>query len=268
MGFINRLKNAWNIFKLSFSLLKRDKSLSVIPIMVFLSMIFVSFWLIIVFILHKFNIDTSTYFQTPGSRLILFFIILFFMLSYYVWTIFLFSVQSWMVYEVLQGKNTNFKSGFKRALQNLDDILLFALVTLSIGAIGSMLRSRGILEKLFGSFIGLVAGIAGKLVLPAMIITERSFKESVLQLKESIKVVTEILTYEIGISPLMNLVFYISLIIAFLSGLSFGFVIGILVLIVLTLLTTSLSVYINITYYTILYLTLIEKKKIRGLKIL
>src|SRR3989344_3514670 len=89
-----------------------------------------------------------------------------------------------------------------------------------------------------------------------------------LDLKESIKVVPEILTYEIGISPLMNLVFYISLIIAFLSGLSFGFVIGILVLIVLTLLTTSLSVYINITYYTILYLTLIEKKKIRGLKIL
>jgi len=46
MGFFDRLKNVWKIFKLSFVLLKKDKSLIFIPAIMLLSLpiLFFIFW--------------------------------------------------------------------------------------------------------------------------------------------------------------------------------------------------------------------------------
>ena len=190
-----------------------------------------------------------------------------FLFLIYIWTTFLGSAQSWMVHEVAQGKDTTFASGIKRALKEIPDILLFALATLIISIIVGSLRKRGTLGNLAGNFISLVTGIAGKLVLPAMIITERNFIDSIKQLGQAIKAIPEIAVFEIGIRPLTSLLMFISIGLAFLFGISLSPIIGVILFLILFIVIIIFSILINQIYYTLLYLTLIEKKKIPGLKL-
>ena len=253
MGFFDRLKNAWKIFKLSFSLLKKDKSLIAIPIFMLLSF-FVLFGIFgYLFFIYKLE---SNY-----VVLILFLFIMYFVM------VFLAAAQSWMVYEVFKGKNTTVGSGFKRAIQNFGDILAFVVTIVLIRIFSSWLHGKGKVGEMAGGFINYLAGLAGKLVLPAMIITERNFKESIMQLKDSIKAIPEIATYEIGIRPLTTLAFFIVILTSILFGFTFGFIVGLILFVIFIGLMILLSVYVNETYYTLLYLTLIEKKKIKGLNL-
>jgi len=265
MGFFDRLENAWSIFKLSFSLLKKDKSLIAIPILMLLVFIIIPIILILVPILIDLILNNGdlNFSKTISPDNYLFLIVFMFLL--YFFTTFFASAQAWMIYEVLLGKDTTISSGFKRAFANFKDILFFVFVSLLINLIASKLREKGTLGEMAGNTIGYISGLAGKLVLPAMIITDRSFKEAVQQLKGSLKVIPEIATYEIGIRPLTTIVFIIFLIISLLFGISFGFFAGLIIFLILISLLIIFSVYINQTYYTILYITLIEKKKIKGL---
>ena len=257
MEFFERLKNSWKIFKLSFSLLSKDKSLMIIPVLMLISF----FILILLFILSPFfaiNLINSNY------NYIVFILLA---VLFYFWIIFLEAAQTWMVYEVLQGKDTTLKSGLKRAINNIGDLIAFVSVMLLIRIFSSWLRNKGRIGEYAGNFIDYISGIAGKLVLPAMIVTEKNFKEAAEQLKHSIKAIPEIATYEIGIRPLTTLAFFAGLFLSFLLGISLGFFVGIIVFFIAMLFTILLSVYINNSYYTILYLTLIEKKKVKGLNL-
>ena len=253
MGFFDRLKNSWKIFKLSFSLLKKDKSLIAIPVLMLLSFLFLFGTFGTLFFVYK--LESNYIFN-----------IIFLFIMYFV-MVFLAAAQSWMIYEVFKGKNTTIGSGFNRALKNFGDIFAFVITIILIRIFSSWLRGKGRAGEFAGGFINYLTRLAGKLVLPAMIITERNFKESVSQLKDSIKAIPEIATYEIGIRSLTGLVFFISIIISFLFGSAFGFIIGLVLFIILICLMILLSVYVNVTYYTLLYLTLIEKKKIKELKL-
>ena len=251
MSFTGRLANAWYIFKTSLSFIKKDKSLIIVPVLLVLSL-----FLFIIVILVMYARQTSS--------ILIFFI---FMLIIYLWGIFLGAAQSWMVHEVAQGKDTTFLSGIKRAIKNIPDILLFAIVTLIISMIVGSLKKRGTLGHLAGNFISLITGIAGKLVLPAMIVTERNFIDSVKQLGQAIKAIPEIAVFEIGIKPLTMLSLIISIGIAFLFGIAFSPLIGIILFAILLLAIIIFGILIEQIYYTLLYLTLIEKKKIPGLKL-
>src|SRR3989344_6613366 len=202
MGFFDRLANAWNIFVTSLLFILKDKSLLIIPFLLIFSVVF--FCILFVWLIY--------------SPSILSFVLLFnaiiFIFIMYLWTTFLSAAQSWMVHEVAQDKDATLISGFKRSIKNIFDIILFAIVKLLIGlVVGSLRRKYGRVGHTAGGFIELITGIAGKLVIPAMIITERSFIESVKQLGQAIKVIPEIATFEIGIRPLTGL----------LTGISLGF---------------------------------------------
>lgn len=259
MGFIDRLKNSWDIFKFSFGLIKKDKSLVAIPILMFVSVIV----LVIIFILAFFAGSAGESISNAG---IYFWMILFLFFNYFL-TTFYASAQSWMVHEVVQGKDTTVGSGFKRAFNNFFDILAFVIVSIIIKILASGLKKRGIAGKLTGGFIETISGIVGKLVIPSMIITERHFGQAVMQLKDSYKAIPEIAAFEIGIRPLRSLVTIVGLFLAFIMLFSFGIFVGIIFFVLWIIVVMLLSAYINTTYYTLVYLTLIEKKKIKGLKL-
>ena len=259
MGFIERLKNSWDIFKFSFGLIKKDKSLIAIPVLMFASMIA----LIIIFIFAFF---AGSAVEIANNAGIYFWAIIFLFFSYFI-TTFYASAQSWMVHEVVQGKDTTIASGFKRAFNNFFDILAFVFVLIIIKILASGLKKRGIAGKLAGGFIETIAGIVGKLVIPSMIITERHFGQAVMQLKDSYKAIPEIATFEIGIRPLISLTTIIGLFSAFVVFLFLGIFAGIIFFGLWIIVIMLFSAYINTTYYTLVYLTLIEKKKIKGLKL-
>ncbi len=257
MGLGKRLANAWSIFKQSFALLKKDKSLAIIPLVQLLSglvLLAILFW-------AYFSFDINALSSVHQS-----FLIVLFLFIVYLWTTLLSSIQVWMVHEVAQGKDATVASGLRRAAANAVDIVLFAVASVVIVLVASRLRRRGFAGRAAASGIEFVTGVAKQLVLPAMIVTERSFFQAVKQLKESIKVIPEALAYDIGMGPLVLIatfaVVFLDQFVLFIFGTA-AFVAVLVVWIVFLLVLTS---YTTTTYYTLLYLVLIEKKKIGGLE--
>jgi len=256
MGFIDRLSNAWEIFKTSFEFIGRDKSLLIMPIVMFFGGIVYCASILLLFPLQ--NIINEKYWIA-----ILFAVIL----VAEIVGVFLASIHSWMVHEVAQGKDATVFSGFKRAMHNFLDILAYAIVFLIISIFLGALRRRGPVGAIAAGFFGLMAGIVGKLVLPAMIVTERNFGEAIKQLKHSTKAIPEIAAFEVGIRPLAGLVSVLSFLIALFLGSAINIFVGVGFFFVCIILIILVTLFINNTYYTLLYLSLIEKKHIKGLKL-
>ena len=255
MAFFNKLANAWYIFATSLSFIGRDKSLLAVPIL----LIFSTLAFCLLFFLALF---------APKSLSIAFYAnLIIFVFAMYLWSTFLGAAQSWMVHEVAQGKDAKLLSGLKRAMKNILDIFAFAFIMLLINILLGSLRKRGTLGEMAAGFMSLITGIAGKLVLPAMIVTERNFLQSVKQLGESIRTIPEIATFEVGIRPLTSLAVFVSIGISILFGLGLGLLTGIILFVILLLAIIVFSILINQIYYTLLYLALIENKKVPGLKL-
>jgi hypothetical protein len=268
MGFFDRLKNAWSIFILSWKYAGKDKSLLAIPI-----------WLValnIVFVLALIGVLLGAGLFVPdraiGLSMYLIFALYLFC-SLFV-NVFLGAAQCWMVYEVTLGKDTTVWSGLKRAWKNLADIIWFSIVMFILKILTSKRGGRGIgsvLTTIFGGLIETLVRLAGKLVLPAMIVTERTFKEAVLDLQRSSKVWPEMLAFEAGAGPLFSFVgFFGFLIILFVFFLLYATGISLMLSIfiavgLLVMQTALLSIarnFVDSTFHTLLYLALVEKKKI------
>ena len=277
MSFVDRLRNAWNIFKLALSLLKKDRSLIIVPITIVFLPIIILVLCLLIFIKSLIIIFGSSWKETILPYLsavsfagaILFVLFIIFLIT------FLESVQVWMVYEVLKKGKTSISSGFGRAFKNFGDITAFTFTTISFTAFSFFLRSEGgKVGQTTANVMDYLTSLAGKLVLPAMIITERNFKEAIKQLKESTIALPEIAAYEIGIRPL---IFFLLILGGFISITIFifmtwvfnfwggGFFFAFPFLIFWILMVILLSIYVNETYYTILYIKLIEKQKIEKL---
>jgi hypothetical protein len=256
MGVFDRLKNSWKLFSYSFKLLGKDKSLIALPVIMFFS----SAALLVVLGLLYFG----AIFVLDKIYLYIFGLLL--LLIFYFWSTFLASAQSWMVYEVTKGKDTTVGSGFGRAGKNFFDILWFSLAVLAIAVISRALKDKGKIGQISAGFLDVVSGIVGRLVLPAMIITEQSFGQAVMSLGKSLKSWPEVVTYEVGIRPLKAFFVYVGVIASILL-MFVNFIIGVIFLVIYIVLFVMVTKYVEITYYTLLYIVVIEKKKIPGLDI-
>ena len=172
-----------------------------------------------------------------------------------------------MVHEVASGKNTTVGFGFKRALHNLPDIAGFAAASAGLMLLSMFFRRKGRLGKLGAGILDTFSGIIGRLVLPAMIVTERSFGQAVVQLKDSIRALPEIVTYEIGIRPLKAAAFFFSIIVSVFAIFIFNVFFGVILFMLFFVGIALLSIYVNITYYTLLYISLIERRKVAELDV-
>ncbi len=254
MGFVDRLHNAWKIFKTSFEFVGRDKSLLIIPIVMVLSYFVLVIPFIIIFI------GSALIFRYAFAGVLLCLLLANF------WNTFLMSAQSWMVHEVAQGKDTTVMSGIRRALHNLADIFVYSVVFMLVSVLLGMMRDKGgPIGRIIADLLGVFAGIIGKLILPAMIVTERSFGESVQQLKHAKRAIPEIATFEIGIRPITSLITFFTLIFAVILFLLFGLVPAVIFFVLYLIVLSMLTLFINNTYYTLLYLSLIERKHVKGL---
>ena len=187
MGVFDRLKNSWNIFSYSFKLMGKDKSLIAIPIIMFFSSA--------VLLVLSGLIYFGAFLVLSQNYLVAVYIFL--LLVFYFWTTFLASAQSWMVYEVTKGKDTTVSSGFGRALKNTLDILWFSIAVLLISLASRLLKQKGKLGEIGAGFLDVVSGIVGRLILPAMIITDMSFWKSAKSLGQSLKSWPEVVTYKL-----------------------------------------------------------------------
>ncbi len=266
MNIGERFANAWNIFKTSFAFIGRDKSLLIVPVVMLLSVV-VGIVIILGSLIAFQNKEALEFVTTPfGGIIILFF--------FYCWITFLGAAQSWMVYEVAQGKDTTFFSGVKRAVANILDIIFFSVAMVVIRMITAALRGRGRsrsptgiprpgIGDLAGSIIDKVAGVAGKLILPAMIVTDKSFGEAVRDINSALKALPEVVIFEVGIGPLTTVALMIGIGIAWVLTKIGAIYVAIGLGLVWIVLIIMFSILINQVYYTLLYLKLVERKKIQ-----
>ena len=255
MGFFDRISNSWNIFKISFDFLKRDKSLMIVPVIGAL---------VIIAVLILFFFFALPFVQYGGGWL---FVILFLLIVNII-AVFFAAIQSWMVYEVAVGKDATLSSGAKRAFNNLFDIVLFVIASLVVGSVLRAVREKGgVFGEIASGVVGVFVGIAQKLIVPAMIIGERNFWESVKYLGKAVKALPEIAVYEIGMGPLFFAAFLLNIAIAFLVAMIFGFLTGVIMFVVILVLMIYLYSLIDQIYYTLLYIAVLEKKKVKGLKL-
>lgn len=276
MAIFDRLGNAWQLFKLSLDFVRRDKSLLAVPILLPIVnlILFATFAVVIVLGLLAGVVTSERYLVLAIIGVVYLFISLFI-------NTFLGAAHSWMVFEVAKGKDATLGSGMRRAGHEWFDIAKFAAVMTLIKIIASLIRG----QRKQGFDIGYqarnaaasalegITGIIGKLVLPAMIITDKTFGESVKELRQSLKTWPEILAFELGIGPIVGIVFLLALVailvVSFaLSGISFlgAIIFGVLAFVLLIIALNVLSTLVNMTYYTLLYLALVEKKRIKDAK--
>ena len=85
-----------------------------------------------------------------------------------------------------------------------------------------------------------------------MIVTEKSFMESVRDLKKVSQAWAEIAAYEVGTGPLWVLFFIIFVGFIILIGSAVPFAFGIFLILVGFMLFIALATYVNTTYYTLL----------------
>src|SRR3989344_5456079 len=254
MSFVDRLSNSWNIFKTSVDFLKRDKSLMLVPV--------VGAGFILAF-LALFFFFALPFMQYGGWWLMILFLFIINIIA-----VFFASVQVWMVYEVALGKDATLSSGFKRAFGDLWDIFFFVVASLIIGSVLRAIRQRGgIAGEITSGVVGVFVGIAQKLVIPAMIISERNFWDSVKGLGKALKAAPEIAVYEIGVGPLLIIAALLWAGFSFLVMLVLGLIPAVVVFFIGIVLLIYVYDLIDKIYYTLLYLTLIEKKKVKGLKL-
>lgn len=159
----------------------------------------------------------------------------------------------------------------KRATINIADIIIYSFVYLLISILLSKLRERsthGIpCTSTAASILDIIAGIAGKLVIPGMIITDKHFFQAVKDLGKALKNIPEIAAYEIGIGPLTTLATFLSVGISILLAMTLGIYAGLFLFALLFITILVLTKLVDQIYYTLLYITLIEKRKIKGLKL-
>jgi len=256
MRYIKRLKNAWEIFKTSLEFVLRDKSLLAVPALMVVS----GFALCVIFLLML-----PWMLISPGRFPLI--ILGFVILTQFIMN-FLGAMQCWMVHEVARGKDTTIASGFLRSLKETPDIIVYSIVFLVLSCIPRKKNGGmgALVYNIFAEILSVFITIAGKLILPAMVITERTFWQSAKQLKQAMKAWPEILIFEVGVRPLMGMLFGIGFIIT-LFTFFISPIIAIVFFVFLILVEILLSVFINNTYYTLLYISLIEKKKVKGLKL-
>lgn len=263
MGFVKRFVNSWRIFKASFEFMGRDKSLFLVPLLMIIGLVvfIAAFWI------GSGVLSEGGLVEQSGILVLVILLLCFFFMQFF--SVFLASMQSWMVYEVALGKDATLASGFRRAWKNFWDILLYALVFFVVNIILHTFKeqTKSRLGQIGIGFLEVMVSIAGKLILPAMIVSERNFGQAVKQLRDALKALPEIGIYEVGSGPLFFVLFLIGVFVSYLVMIALGFWIGLLLLVSLIVVLSMMAILIDQIYYTLLYLTLIEKKKVKGLQL-
>ncbi len=272
--FINGIKNAWRIFVTCLIFIRRDKSLLIVPVLEGIaSVLFVlGIWQ---FLIKPFMEGGKFTAFVAGSPVNIYILIFGLLIIYYIIITFLNAAHCWMVYEVAQEKDATLLSGLRRAAKNAKDILLFSIalvvVKVIIGAIHGQQGERrgfgiGVARSWLGELMDMATNLAAKLVVPAMIVTEKDFIQSVKQLRKALPRLTEIVVGA-GLGPLMMLVYVLIVIAVILlsSAMPTFFPIFVAGGIIFAIILGVMKGAVEKTYYTLLYLTLIEKKKIKGL---
>lgn len=274
MAFGDNLRQAWQLTKDSFALIGRDKSLLLPPILMLITNIALTVILIYAFVSAFFTGAPNPFgFIYFWALLILFAILTAFLNAF--WS----AALAWMVSQVARGEDATLFSGIWRALKNIFDVILYAIVSFLIAGAANSLRQQR--RNIFSTFIaGMFAeivkeawDIAGHLTLPAMIVKDQNFFSALKEVKNVVKHLPEALVggfaFDFIAKGLGAFVFFIGAVVGILSFPLIGLwaiAVGMLVWFGLGALISIARNLTKVTYFTLLYLWMTDTKFKKGKK--
>ena len=163
---------SFSLVKESFQVLRQDKEILLFPILSAVVTMALFFSFIIPLFVTKFFATSSLFY------FILFFI--YYLLSYFI--VIFFNVGLITCANMrLNGKDPTFKDGIKNAVQHLDKILFWALISATVGIILRTIaeRSKGNIGKIIASILGMAWSLLTFFVVPIMVLENKSVFESI-----------------------------------------------------------------------------------------
>jgi hypothetical protein len=170
---MGKFGNSWQLMKTSLSVLRKDKEIMIFPVLSFLACViilasfFVGFWF-----LGLPSIDTSLWIWAIAMifiYFILFFIVIFFNTAIIA-----------CAHIRLNGGDPTVSDGLRIASQNIGRILLWALISATIGMILQAIREKaGLLGKIIAAGIGITWSLVTFFIIPVLIYEKKGMLSSI-----------------------------------------------------------------------------------------
>lgn len=175
-----RISRGWRLFKATFAILKKEKSLALFPV---ISAI-LSLLVLVVFIFPALMIFSSTGADTEswGATQYAMWIILLFVFYFviYLITIFFKAAVISNATEVMRGNNPTMGQGIGASSSHIGKLAIWALIQATIGLVLSMIRNRdNIIATILSSLVAAAWELVTFFVIPVLIFEEQGIPGSI-----------------------------------------------------------------------------------------
>ncbi len=253
MGFFDRLKNGWNLAKISFRTINDNRVLLLFPVFSTTSLLLIlatffggTFFFLgdsIDSILNNDNVsDLFAYAMIFIYYLINFFIVVFFNAAL---------IHCAMKY--FEGETPSFRDGFDFAMSRIGKIFSWAVISATVGTVLQIIRDMGKIGEFVAALIGAAWSIMTFFVVPVLIYEDKSVFTSI---KSSTNMMKEKWGESLGANVSFSLFYILGLIVSVGVGILFGylhpiagFIVGLsLVLLVITVISAAKTIFVAAVY--------------------
>lgn len=208
-----RLSNSWNLVKASWAVLLADKELIIFPILSGIaSLVVIASFAVPMFLAGIFE----ELFAGVGAAQVVGYILIFlFYLAQYFVILFSNTALVGAAMIRLEGGDPTVRDGLRIAWQHVGGLLVYAIISATVGLILRWLSERGILGRLASSFLGLAWGLATFLVIPVLVVENVSPMEAI---KRSTRMLKDTWGEQIAGNFSIGVVFSIIILLTILTG--------------------------------------------------
>jgi len=255
MSFFSRLSNGWELAKISFDTINKNRSLLLFPVFSVISLILVlatfaggSFFLFGEQI--RAFLDTQS--EDVGKALGLAAVFVYYLINFFI-IVYFNSALVYCAVKILNGEETRLAEGIEFANSRLGKIFGWAVLSATVGTLLQILHNTGKVGEIIGSLIGMAWSILTFFVVPVLIFEDKGVIETV---KESGRLMKQ----KWGESLAANVSFGIFHLLGILAGIGIGILLSsinpilgigtgiLIVLVVSTIISTAQTVFVAAVY--------------------
>lgn len=255
MSFFTRLSNGWELAKISFDTVNKNRSLLLLPVFSVISLVFVlatfaggSFFLFgdqIRAIMDHEN-------EQVGNALGIAFIFLYYLVNFFI-IVFFNSALIYCAVKILNGEETSLGDGISFANARIGKIFGWAVLSATVGTLLQLLHNTGKIGQFISSLFGAAWSILTFFVVPVLIFEDKGVVDTV---KESGRLMKQKWGESLAANVSFGVFHFLGIIVAFGLGMLLfsvspilGIVVGILtVLLVSTVIATAQTVFVAAVY--------------------
>lgn len=253
MSFFTRLSNGWELAKVSYDTINKNRSLLLFPVFSVISLICVlATFAGGTFFLWGDQIRSVSHVDKSGNALEIIVVFVYYLINYFIIVYF----NSALVYcasRVLNGEPTNLADGLSFANSRLDKIFGWAVLAATVGTLLQLLHNTGKIGDIISKIIGVAWSILTFFVVPVLIFENRGVFDSV---KESGRLMKEKWGESIGANASFGIFHFLGFILAIAVGfmlanvnIFLGIITAVLmILLISTFFATAQTVFVAAVY--------------------